>query len=178
MLASVILLFDCFRIFPIIFRKFTNCSKIFLWRYGVQPCFVYQKWKITFYRFLVVISWNQLFIPAFYTYGVSLCIQFECGKMRTRITPNTDTFHTVCSRMIAYYSDLNHLLLVLAFLAKNCGFSIILESYSSRLNFIKLFYFDTSYEKFTWSNWQFERLEIRRHTSNPCRFIYSCIERS
>ena len=28
-------------------------------------------------------------------YGVSLCIQFECGKMRTRITPNTDTFHAV-----------------------------------------------------------------------------------
>ena len=25
-------------------------------------------------------------------YGVSLRIQSECGKMRTRITPNTDTF--------------------------------------------------------------------------------------
>ena len=28
-------------------------------------------------------------------YGVSLRIQFEYGKMRTRITPNTDTFHAV-----------------------------------------------------------------------------------
>ena len=28
-------------------------------------------------------------------YGVSLCTQFECGKMRTRITPNTDTFYAV-----------------------------------------------------------------------------------
>ena len=28
-------------------------------------------------------------------YRVSLCIQSECGKMRTRITPNTDTFHEV-----------------------------------------------------------------------------------
>ena len=28
-------------------------------------------------------------------YGVSLCIQSECGKMRTRITPNTDTFYAV-----------------------------------------------------------------------------------
>ena len=28
-------------------------------------------------------------------YGVSLRIQSECGKMRTKITPNTDTFHTV-----------------------------------------------------------------------------------
>ena len=28
-------------------------------------------------------------------YGVSLCIQSECGKVRTRITPNTDTFYVV-----------------------------------------------------------------------------------
>ena len=27
--------------------------------------------------------------------GVSLRIQSECGKIRTRITPNTDTFHAV-----------------------------------------------------------------------------------
>ena len=30
-------------------------------------------------------------------YGVSLRIQSECGKTRTRITPNTDTFHAVSS---------------------------------------------------------------------------------
>ena len=28
-------------------------------------------------------------------YGVSLRIHSECGKIRTRITPNTDTFHVV-----------------------------------------------------------------------------------
>ena len=28
--------------------------------------------------------------------GVSRCIQSECGSMRTRKTPNTDTFHAVC----------------------------------------------------------------------------------
>ena len=28
-------------------------------------------------------------------YGVSLRVQSECGKMRTRITPNTDIFHSV-----------------------------------------------------------------------------------
>ena len=28
-------------------------------------------------------------------YSVFLCIQSECGKMRTRKTPNTDTFHAV-----------------------------------------------------------------------------------
>ena len=26
---------------------------------------------------------------------ISFGIQFTCGKIRTRITPNTDTFHTV-----------------------------------------------------------------------------------
>ena len=29
-------------------------------------------------------------------YSVSLRIQSECGKMRTRITPNTDTVYAVC----------------------------------------------------------------------------------
>ena len=36
-------------------------------------------------------------------YKVSLCIQSKCRKIRTRITPNTDTFHvvlSVCFRMI------------------------------------------------------------------------------
>ena len=28
-------------------------------------------------------------------YGVSLRIQFECGEIQTRITPNTDTFYAV-----------------------------------------------------------------------------------
>ena len=28
-------------------------------------------------------------------YSLSLCIQSECWKMRTRITPNTDTFYAV-----------------------------------------------------------------------------------
>ena len=30
-------------------------------------------------------------------YSISLRIQSECGKMRTRITPTTDTFHALCS---------------------------------------------------------------------------------
>ena len=30
-------------------------------------------------------------------YGVSYRIQFECGKIRTRITPNTDTFYAVAN---------------------------------------------------------------------------------
>ena len=33
-------------------------------------------------------------------YSVSLCIQSECGKMRTRITPNTDTFSAVVISLV------------------------------------------------------------------------------
>ena len=32
--------------------------------------------------------------------SVSLGIQSKCGKMRTRITPNTDTFYAVCNLQI------------------------------------------------------------------------------
>ena len=38
-------------------------------------------------------------------YSVSLRIQSECGKIRTRITPNTGTFHTVrVTEMILFAS--------------------------------------------------------------------------
>ena len=44
-------------------------------------------------------SYSGLYFPAFGLntdrYGVSLRIQSECGKIRTRITPNTNTFHAV-----------------------------------------------------------------------------------
>ena len=37
----------------------------------------------------------SVFSPNAGKYGVSLRIQSKCGKMRARITPNTDTFHVV-----------------------------------------------------------------------------------
>ena len=45
-------------------------------------------------------SYSALHFPRIRTqygerYEVSLPIQSECGKMRTRITPNVDTFHAV-----------------------------------------------------------------------------------
>ena len=44
-------------------------------------------------------SYSGSYFPAFglntKRYGVSLCIQSECEKIRTRITPNTDNFHAV-----------------------------------------------------------------------------------
>ena len=45
----------------------------------------------------------ELIWPAFgrntVRYGVSLRIQSECGKMQTRITPNTDNFYEVQRRV-------------------------------------------------------------------------------
>ena len=47
-------------------------------------------------------SYSDPHFPAFglntERYGVSLRIQPECRKMRTRITPNTDIFHAVNSK--------------------------------------------------------------------------------
>ena len=44
-------------------------------------------------------SYSSPYFPAFglntERYGVSLHIQSKSGKMRTRITPNTDNFHAV-----------------------------------------------------------------------------------
>ena len=46
------------------------------------------------------------YIPAFRLntegYGVSLLIQLKCGKIRTRKTPNTDTFHAVTSSLTRF----------------------------------------------------------------------------
>ena len=46
-----------------------------------------------------ILSYSGSYFPAFRLntekYAVSLCIQSKCGKMRTRITPNTDTFYAV-----------------------------------------------------------------------------------
>ena len=44
-------------------------------------------------------SYSGLHFPVFKLnterYSVSLCIQFECRKMRTKIIPNMDTFYAV-----------------------------------------------------------------------------------
>ena len=44
-------------------------------------------------------TYSDPHFPAFgLTYRVSLRIQSECGKMWTRITPNTDIFHAVLNK--------------------------------------------------------------------------------
>ena len=45
-------------------------------------------------------------------YSVSLCIQSECGKMRTRITPNTDTFHAVTQPILTMFSNVSNLCII------------------------------------------------------------------
>ena len=37
-------------------------------------------------------------------YGVPLRIQYKCGKIRSRKTPNTDPFHAVQTGMISHLS--------------------------------------------------------------------------
>ena len=92
---------------------FSKCDQIrsFLFRGRVARCS--KKWRLktfsqgnTFHCVKIVRIWSYFgpHFPAFglntERYSASLCIQFKCGKMRTRITPNMDTFYTV------FFSDL------------------------------------------------------------------------
>ena len=49
-----------------------------------------------------IANYSGLHFPAFRLnterYSVSLCIQYKCGKMRTRITPSMDNFYAVLSK--------------------------------------------------------------------------------
>ena len=65
-------------------------------------------------------SYSSLYFPTFglntERYGVSLRIQSKSGKMQTRITPNTDTFHAVLIKplekaSIALFQSFNNNLL-------------------------------------------------------------------
>ena len=53
-------------------------------------------------------SYSGLYSPAFglntERYGISFCIQSECGKTWARITPITDTFYTVKSLISTLYA--------------------------------------------------------------------------
>ena len=56
-------------------------------------------YKHHYVKSVLIWSFSCPYFPAFglntKRYFVSLCIQSECGKLRTRKSPNTDTFHTV-----------------------------------------------------------------------------------
>ena len=59
-------------------------------------------------------------------YSVSLRVQSECGKMRTRITSNTDTFHSMCCSVmrVNYYYSTQSNRGISNFLADNFFFTI------------------------------------------------------
>ena len=49
---------------------------------------------------IIEIYTNELFKKSeTVEYSVSLRIQFKCGKMQIRITPNTDTFYAVLKQI-------------------------------------------------------------------------------
>ena len=47
-------------------------------------------------------SFSRPYFPAF---GLNTEIQSECGKIRTRKTPNTDIFHAACNETFKNYSQ-------------------------------------------------------------------------
>ena len=64
----------------------------------LNKCYI---WETSRRHSLRIQGYSGLYFPAFGLntgrYGVSLRIQSEYRKVRTRITPNTDTFHAVIS---------------------------------------------------------------------------------
>ena len=56
--------------------------------------FTFSAWKVSAFGVSLVRIFSAFGLNT-EKYGVSLRIQSECGKIRTRKTPNTDTFHAV-----------------------------------------------------------------------------------
>ena len=84
--------------FCIVTILFSNASQ----HYGVIS---WEFWELYEYEIIATASKVSVFgvilvrifphLDARIQKRLSLCIQSECGKMWTRITPNTDTFHAV-----------------------------------------------------------------------------------
>ena len=104
------------------FRKFIPLKtqfflKVLLVRKSIYDWYLRNLSSLLIVNFLKHTAWkvpifgNVLSFPAFgmntERYGVSLCIQSECGKIRTRRNPNKNTFHTVTlihfRQMIYFY---------------------------------------------------------------------------
>ena len=74
-------------------------------------------------------SYSELFWSAFSRiglntekHGISLCIQSECGKMLTRITPDTDTFNAVILVQTTYFRLPSHFGGIIFNCFFQCGF--------------------------------------------------------
>ena len=65
-------------------------------------------WKVSVFGVFLVRIFQHLDWISVFRYSISLHIQSECGKIRTRKIPNTDTFHAVQS---AYKTNLSEVTL-------------------------------------------------------------------
>ena len=77
---------DWHRYFPVNFAQFLR-----------TPFFIEHFWWLLLSKVnhLYETVGHNFLVRIFLRYSVSLRIQSECGKIRTRITPNTNTFYTV-----------------------------------------------------------------------------------
>ena len=112
-------------------------------------------WFVSHYLKSVHIrSYSGPHFPAFgmnrEIYGVSRRIQSKCGKMRTRITPNMDTFHAVLIKIGRSFFKLTFLIYSndspcnFNFTGKNCPISINKYHYG-RTGFFLLFFSSERY---------------------------------
>ena len=80
----------------------TYCNAFLIWHLSTPPLINHAAWHCV--KRVSIRSYSGPNFPAFglntERYGVSLRIQSECGKIRTRITPNTDTFYSVWKSLI------------------------------------------------------------------------------
>ena len=96
-------------------KKLTRATSTHHYRLVTYPEFRYLVWTITvnnwdLYQTLrEMCPYSQLFWSAcsriMERYSASLCIQSECGKIRTRITPITATFHAMKMSFIVLISS-------------------------------------------------------------------------
>ena len=81
-------------------------------------------------------------------YGISLRTQSECGKMRTRTTPNTDAFHAVQNHLLSWviFFRLTHIFIILSSLRLYPKFiRFYLDEFLSHFNVQSCYCL--------WSNW-------------------------
>ena len=99
--SQIIIVADFWRIFEIMFLYWRKiCFRKLLWSsFNLKKCCQKKSKLGTLLDKCPIRSYPRPHFPAFglntERYGVSLRIQSECRKIRTSITPNTDTFYTV-----------------------------------------------------------------------------------
>ena len=83
-----------FFFFYLTFLSLVNCF-VFVSLWNKDSHSVVTVWKVSLFGVILV--------RVFPVYLISLRIQSECGKMRTRITPNTDTFYALCIFFLFFF---------------------------------------------------------------------------